>query len=97
MNDHNLFNQRYWLFLGIKLNFSVLNNKCFVKEILKKINNNTYLPTYSSGYGIIYPSGLGLGELPTQKKASGPVPSYAKFFINIVDSSTAYTCPFNPN
>ena len=33
--------------------------------------------------------GLGLGEFPTQKKASGPVPSYAKFLIKRVDSSTA--------
>lgn len=49
----------------------------------------TYLPIYSSGYGIMYPSGLGRGVLPTQKKASGPVPSYANPFINIVDSSTA--------
>lgn len=49
----------------------------------------THLPTYSSGYGMMYPSGLGRGELPTQKNASGAVPSYANPFMNNVDSSTA--------
>lgn len=49
----------------------------------------TYLPTYSSGYGMMYPSGLGRAVLPTQKNASGPVPSYAKPLMNNVDSSTA--------
>lgn len=53
-----------------------------------------YLPVYSSGYGIMYPSGLGRGVLPTQKNASGPVPSYANDLINIVDSSTANTSPW---
>lgn len=49
----------------------------------------TYMPAYSSGYGMMYPSGLGRGVLPTQKNASGPVPSYANDFMNNVDSSTA--------
>lgn len=57
----------------------------------EKCNKNgiTYLPTYSSGYGMMYPSGLGRAVLPTQKNASGPVPSYAKPLMNNVDSSTA--------
>lgn len=60
----------------------------------EKCNKNgqiqmTYRCWYSSGYGMIYPSGLGRAVLPTQKNASGPVPSYAKPLMNNVESSTA--------
>lgn len=67
-------------------NMIAFESKMKTGNEIKKIH---YLPVYSSGYGIIYPSGLGRGVLPTQKKASGPIPSYANPLMNNVDSSTA--------
>lgn len=73
---------------------TVFNVKKVRFKAMKKKHAVPYLPLYSSGYGIMYPSGLGRGEFPTQKNASGPVPSYANPLMNSVDSSTAYTKPW---